>query len=592
MEVFLKGKRIILSPKDLLGEGGEAKVYLYGNYAIKIYHQDFITPKRARKLKSFPKNLPTKLIAPVDLLEDRKGDIIGFSMEVVSGAEPFIMLSNKRFRGNFAVDAVVKIHLDTLATIRQIHSAGMIIGDLNDLNLLFRDKEAFFIDADSMQFGNFPCEVATEKFLDPRLYGIDFSARPSFSRESDYYSYCVLLFEDLLLVNPFGGVHKDYPTLLKRAQKRVSVFNPKVMYPKAAIPYKVLSDDLLDYFLKVFEKDLRGEFPEKLIGNLRWTKCTVCGNEHTRAVCPFCFQKAAAAVKEVELVNKKCIAAVIFKTKGSILAAKEEEGKIKWLYEENGIVKREDGKKVMLQKPDIFTRFAIMGDKTLVGREKKIIIVENEKVVDETMTNKLGNFPVFECSGTDYFRLQGDLLLKDENKIIGQILENQTWIRVGKNFGFGFYRVGGKSVYFIFSLEKADINDSIQLPKISGHLIDAEAVFSDTHVMFLTSTMEAGKMFNSMYLIDAKGNLLASAKEEAGNSRILSSIHNKVLGGGKIITASDEGLILLEPDSGQIKEVKIFTDTEPFVDEKVQLFTGGGGLYVVSGQGINLLKLA
>lgn len=595
MDVYIQGKRITLNPKKVIGEGGEAKIYFHGNRAIKIYHAGFMTKRRESKLKAFPQNTPTKLISPVELATDIKGSVVGFSMEMVAGAESFIMLSNKNFRANFSSEKVLKILLDALETLKNVHAAAMVVGDLNDLNLLFKQEDAFFIDADSMQFGQFPCEVATEQFLDPRLYGVDFSGTPVFTAESDYYAFAVMLFKSLLLINPYGGVHKKYPTFLRRAENRISVFDAEVKYPKTAVPFKVLPDELLDYFQKVFEKDLRGEFPKKLLADLRWTKCAVCGEMHARAVCPFCAQRAPAATKQVAIVNRKCIATIIFETRGRIITAKMENGKLKFVYEEDGIVRRENGEILMANNPDNFTLFSIMGSKTLIGKRSKIVVVEKEKVVGQVATGMLGNLPVFATNEADFFRLQGDMLIRGEDKIIGNILENQTWIKAGPKFGLGFYRVGQKTVYFIFDALASGINDTVDLPNPpaggAGQLIDAECIFSESHALFLTSTMESGKVVNAMYLIDAKGGLVAGVREEAENSTILAQIHNKVLSGSRIITATDEGLMLLEAAQGTIREMKLFSDTEPFVDESLRVFLAPEGLYAVSGKDVKLLKL-
>src|SRR3989344_3756742 len=591
MEVYVKGSRITLNPKNIIGEGGEAKIYLYKNSAVKIYHPNLLSRRREEKLKVFPRNLPSNVIAPMELVIDQNGKVIGFSMEFIEDAEALIALSNKRFRENFSSDKAVKVFLDILATLERIHAVQVVVGDLNDLNVLFKDEEAIFIDADSMQFGKFPCEVATEQFLDPRLYGIDFSRKPSFTPESDFYSFAVLLFRSLLLVNPFGGVHPKFPTLTKRAEKGITVFNPEVRYPKAAIPFKVLPDNMLDYFQLVFEKYLRGKFPKNLLENLRWTKCAACGDFHARAICPYGAHQAPAAVKEITAINRKCSSTRIFSTKGRIVHAKMEGGKIKFVWEENGTVRRENGEKVMLENTDNFTRFSIMGSKTIIARKNRFIIIEREKVAEQGMTGMLGNLPVIESSESDYFHLRGDMLVKNGKKTLGNILENQTWVKVGSKFGFGFYRMGMKTVYFIFDLEKPGINDSVVLPKIEGQLIEAECVFSGKFALFLYSSKESGKIWNAMHLINEKGTLLRSAKEEAENSRMLSRIRNKTLGGEKILTASDEGLILITAENGKLQETKIFSDTEPFVNEESRIFAAAEGIYVVSEKEFKLLKL-
>jgi H/ACA ribonucleoprotein complex subunit 3 len=591
VEIFIKNQKANLNPKDVIGEGGEAKIFSLNNLAVKIYHDNMVTEKRGNKLRSFPRNLPEKLIGPIDLASDKKDRIVGFTMKMLKDAECFLMLSNIRYRSNFPNEKVMKIFKDALQTLKNIHNQGIVVGDLNDLNLMFKTDEAFYIDADSMQFGKYPCEVATEEFLDPKLYGLDFSLRPFFTKESDYYSFSVMLFKSLLFVNPFGGVHKSYPNLLRRAQKRITIFDPQVKIPKFAVHYKVLPDEMLQYFHNMFAKDCRGSMSMDLLENIRWTKCTTCGLVHARDLCPQCSQKSPAAVIQTKVVNRKCVAEIIFRTKGRIMSPAVQYGKIKYLVEENGVVRRENGEKVFEGNPDNFTRFSIMGNQTLIGRKNRLIVLEKEKVVLETNTGTLGNLPVFESNDSEYCRLQGDMLIAGENKIIGNVLENQTWLKIGPRFGVGFYRVGKKTVAFIFNSRNPGINDDIKIPAIVGQLTDAECVFSETHALLLFSTMESGKAFNSMHLLSANGNLVASAKEKKDDSRMLSKIHNKTLGGDRIISANEDGLSLIKAEQGFFQETQLFSDTEPFVDEEMQIFSAPDGIYVVSEKEIKLLKL-
>jgi hypothetical protein len=71
------------------------------------------------------------------------------------------------------------------------------------------------------------------------------------------------------------------------------VFSPDVVYPRPAIPYQVLPDDLLHHLVDVFERDRRGEFPAALLDRLRFVTCSGCGAEHASARCPMCAVRVA-----------------------------------------------------------------------------------------------------------------------------------------------------------------------------------------------------------------------------------------------------------------------------------------------------------
>ncbi|MBI5077473.1 hypothetical protein HZB94_03795 [Candidatus Falkowbacteria bacterium] len=605
MDAFIDGKRINLNPRNTLGIGGEAQVFSCAGKAIKIFHEADPSLNRRElalwrqmrqikiaKLQKFPAGLPAGVIAPEKLVYDGQGEIIGYAMEAITGAEALFMLSNQSFRrAGVGHEEVLEIFRNLFKLQNGVHANNVIIGDFNDLNVLFKGKNAYLIDVDSMQFSGLPCVVATERFLDPRFYGKDFSASPIFDRESDYYAFAVMLFQSLLFVHPYGGIHRDYRTLLRRAEAKISVFSDEVRYPKAAVHFQVLSDELLDYFQKVFDKGERNAMSFRLLENVRWTTCSSCGLTHARSVCPLC-AVAGPAIKEAIIIRGACKATRVFRAGGRIIFATTQAGKLRVLYQEGNSVCRENGERVLLEKATHDLRFSIMGESTLVGKADKVAIIRNEKVEKVIDTGRLGNSPVFDSNAADYFTLSGDYLAKNNEKIIGQILPNQTWIKVGPAFGFGFYRIGRKTVYFIFDTERGALDDTIRWPAISGKLIDADCLFTESHALFLVSREENGKILNAMYLMEKGGALIGSAEAEADNSRMLKSIRGKALHGTNVLCATDDDLMLLAVERGKFIESKIFSDTEPFVDENSQIIPASDGIYVVGESEIYLLRMS
>ncbi|MEK7090376.1 MAG: hypothetical protein AAB930_02195, partial [Patescibacteria group bacterium] len=335
MDVYLAGKKIALDPKKSIGKGGEADIYdIAGGKALKVFkppdHPDFAnSPQeqqaaRARllehndKLRMFPRNLPPKIVRPEELATDRSGkQVVGYSMRLIQNAEVLMRYTDRGFRqGRITNEKMIKIFLGLHPTVAKTHEARAIIGDFNDLNILVLGEEAYIIDADSFQFDKFTAKMFTAKFVDPLLCEADTAgltlARPH-NYNSDWYAYTVMLVESLLFVHPYGGIYRPEDHLRRVAHElrplhRITIFNPEVRYPKPATPYMVLPDDLLHHFHKVFEKDLRGEFPLRLIETIRWTKCATCGIEHARTYCPNCAHIAPSAIKEAVVVRGKVIA--------------------------------------------------------------------------------------------------------------------------------------------------------------------------------------------------------------------------------------------------------------------------------------------
>lgn len=604
MIVYIDGKRVDLKAKDQLGVGGEAQVFLMNGKAVKIFHP--LDPKlsaaqkkqhqlfrriKEKKLKQFPSGLPNNVIVPRNLALDRNGKLLGYEMNLVDGAEPLIMLSNKKFRRAFSNEDTVTVLRNTRHTLQGIHRAGVVVGDFNDLNVLFKGLQSYFIDADSMQFAGLPCVVATERFLDPSLFGQDFAGSPVFTTASDNYALAVMIFQSLLYVHPYGGIHKGYKTLLRRAESNISVFDKDVKYPKAAMPFGILPDDLLSYFQSVFDRGERTLVPEMLLGNLRFTTCSGCGAVHARAVCPIC-SIASAAIKEAITYHGSCKASRILKTLGYIVDATVQQGRLLYLLVEGESVKRENGELVLKEKPTQDMRFSFMGNSTVIGKGDQVVVVKNEKVHVKSNTQKLGNLPMFDSNIADYFTLSGDYLAGNDENLIGQILSGQTWFKVGPTFGLGFYRVGKTFVYFVFDVEKGGLDDAVELPQLAGKIIDAECIFNNDYALLTFSRVDQGKTYNSMYLVKRDGTVVSQFECEADNSRVLSNIRGKVLGGKNVLTATDDGLLLMVPENGQMVESKLFADTEPFVDENCELLMAKDGVYVVSEKEITHLRLS
>jgi H/ACA ribonucleoprotein complex subunit 3 len=143
----------------------------------------------------------------------------------------------------------------------------------------------------------------------------------------------------------------------------------------------------------------------------------------------------------------------------------------------------------------------------------------------------------------------------------------------------------------MFDALKKGIDDTIKLPQYSGKIVDAECIFSDDYCLFSISRVESGQVINAFHLLKKDGTVIASTEALAESSRFTKNIRAKVLGGQKIITATDDGLLLVIPDNGRLVESKLFTDTEPFVNEGSEIYTNADGIYVISEKEILLLRL-
>ncbi len=589
MDVYLAGKRVKVSDTDLLGEGGEARVYKLGATALKLFHPAInplaqrLRDQKLLKLANFPKSLPAAVMSPSGLATDKDGQVIGYQMPLVPGADDFGRLAQRKWRlGVLSNGGLTSLFQSLHGLVEQLHVARVVIGDFNDGNVLFSSGKPYLIDADSMQFGGYACPVGHERFLDPRLYGVDLSTAPRFDDGTDWYAFAVLLFQSLLAVHPFGGTHAKLPTLLRRAEARHSLMQSDVVVPRLAVPPKVLPDDLLHWFLAVFEKDARQTFPASLL-QLAWTKCG-CGVEHARAVCPECRTLGPLVTRQVLRSNGRCTARTAFETSGRVLHAAMQGG-LRYLAEENGTLRREDGTVISTQLAGAHRRFGIAGAATWVADgEGHVEKWQGDRLVERAQTGLRGLWPVLAASTSATYRQEQAWLIEQQTGArIGQVLEGQTWLWTGERLGLGFYRAGGLTVSFLTRVGKSGLK---QLTGITwaGRILEADAVFDAKHALLTVVCDDGGKDVVHRWLIDEAGTVLAKSSGGArGHAALLA---------GRVVLATDAGLVAMKNDSGILIEATQFPDTQTFVSAGDEILPNAdGSLFIVGARDITQLTL-
>lgn len=621
MDVYLNQKQIRLDPSQSIGKGGEADVYdLQNGNVVKIFkqpdhpdlnglpHEQKAAENRLathqKKLPAFPRGLPPNVVCPIELATNKIGKkIVGYTMHFLKGKEVLLRYSDRSFRqAGISNESVVRIFKSLHQTVLGLHKLNVVIGDFNDLNVLTDSKDAFLIDADSFQFSSFFCQVFTDRFVDPLLCDQNSQnlmlIKPH-NVNSDWYAFGIMLMQSLLFVGPYGGIYKPKDKGKKishnaRPLHRITVFDSEVHYPKPATPYGVLPDDLLNFFYAVFVKDKREDFPNKLLEEIKWTKCPACKTEHARNICPNCTQIAPAAIKEVTEIRGTVTATRFFQTHGTILFASYQNGKLRWLYNEHGKFRREGDVVVTEGDSDPQMRFRISLNLTLIAKNGQMIVLSQGKEPHRISVDSFRNLPIFDANENYYYWTNGGQLLRSDklgSEYVGDVLSKQTLFWVGPEFGFGFYRAGNLNVAFVFDAKRRGINDNVKIPPIRGQLVDSTCVFSKTHCWFFFSVNNGGKIINQCAVIKPDGTVEAIAEAEEGDGSWLSVLRGKCAAGNFALASTDDGIVRVETNSGKIIETRKFPDTEPFVDSSSYLFPGNDGIYVVSRKEIRLLKI-
>lgn len=617
-----KGKKIFRpDPSKSVGKGGEADVYdIGGGLAAKIFkapdHPDYDSllheqreakrriAEHQKKLLSFPTGLPQRMVAPQELIFAPDGTVAGYTMSFKKGAEVLLQYSDINFRRTSGLDElVVRTFKDLCATLYQAHSK-VVMGDLNDLNILVLNGEAYIIDVDSSQFGTFLTHTFTERYVDPLLVrekttqekeesasGSLILARPH-NELSDWYAFSVMLMQTLLCLagGPYGGVYKPKNLSKKiteglRPLRRITVFDPEVRYPKPSRHFGVLPDDLLEHFHQVFEKDKREAFPPKLLENLNWVTCVTCNTLHARGVCPKCqvvIPKAVTAVSIGTVSGER-----VFRTDGQIIFAVSQDGTLRWLFHHNGEYRREDNSVVAMAELNPRARFRISSQNTVIANDGYAFIFNPRNEPKRITVDTFGLLPVIDANEKHIFWAKNGQIKSNSNlggdyqETIGETLPQQTLFWTGANMGFGFYRAGDLSQCFIFNTERRGINDSLTLKPFRGQLIDSTCFFGKEKIWFFVSCRTSGKTINSCFLIRHDGTVEAQAETEANDGSWLGTLRGKCVVGDFILSATDDGIVRVKALGNSLAVEKEFPDSARFVHTGRHLFIDRSGLMVV-----------
>jgi hypothetical protein len=601
--VVVDGVTVELRDDALLGVGGEGRVYRVDSpdgrpSALKLFHPidsalkagarsaaEAERRQRLAKLAAFPRDLPAAVVAPEQLVFDRAGEVVGYRMPLVEGGHELLRLSHRHWReGVLPNQQVFELFRHLFVTLDALHRRGVVVGDLNDGNGLFRPRErtVALIDADSMQLPGHPCRVFHERFIDPLLFDADLGSGDAYSPESDWYAFAVLLFASLLYVHPYGGVHPKLPTLRRRAEAQVSALNNDVTLPRVALDPRALGGELYDYFESMFDGGRRGVFPARLL-EATWRRCDGCQAEYLGASCPRCRRQVSVAPQPVVQVldHGRCRGTVVATTAGRFVDAQLSLGRLCWVTAEGSALRREDGKRVLEQPLEPGMRVAIAGAATWIGYGGHVVRVEGE-VPRERLHASSGLFgeTLFDASATLGCVVARDsaLIATPTERRLGSVIARQCWMRVGERLGAGFYRAGTALVLFVF--EGIRPMATALLAHNGGRIVDASCVFeagSGERLLLGLASELGGRRQHALFLLDHRGALLGSRCGHPDEEPFLASIRGKALAAGRVLSSSDEGLQLLGIRDGQLGVERQFVDTKPFLDAETRLLPGPNG---------------
>lgn len=235
------GKVYVARTSNEIGSGGEGRILKVAedkSLALKLYHPTR-TPLSEDRFKYLTKLDEKWFVKPQDLLYDDLGSLVGFSMKLLLSKEHFVIenIFQKDFckANGITLDVKLKIFRSLIAAVKSAHALGVVIGDLNQYNIMVTIKgDVQFLDVDSY-------ETPTYRHSGILLEDIrDYCYGGNVTKNSDYYALSVMLFWMACFVHPFKGVHARYKKIADRMLNKLPVFkaDPDLKVPKFYEPLK------------------------------------------------------------------------------------------------------------------------------------------------------------------------------------------------------------------------------------------------------------------------------------------------------------------------------------------------------------------
>jgi DNA-binding helix-hairpin-helix protein with protein kinase domain len=275
------GQILAFTDAQLLGAGGEARIYKIPDTPLvaKIWHKP--TPERAGKVRAMLTNPPqdptasqnhTSIAWPREILETGDGArrIVGFAMPFVSGMSPIIDFFNPKTRRQklplFNWFYLHRTARNLAIAVRALHERDYVIGDLNESNILVAPTAlTTVVDTDSFQVWDavkgtiYRCRVGKPEFTPPEMQGKNFSLTDR-TPQQDAFPLAILIFELLMEgTHPFAGTYKgqgEPPAYEQRiaAGHFPYSYDPNIPYtPKTiAPPFELLHPSLQHLFMRCF----------------------------------------------------------------------------------------------------------------------------------------------------------------------------------------------------------------------------------------------------------------------------------------------------------------------------------------------------
>lgn len=245
-----------------IGKGAESRVYQYDDqFLLKIFLPSVEIKSKEEKVKLLMElPLPSNVVKPEELVYV-DGEFAGYKMKFISDADSLHEVQKPLFRkrNNLSERDLLFICLRLGQTIKDLHSLGIVLGDIRSYNFLLKKNEVYLIDIDSWGFADKSNLLPDAYTIDTiPSYCFDKEGKVTFSPVADLYGFAIVAFNILASIHPFDGYYPDNPKMnvTDRMKQGISVLGDHNIRIPASIPlWNWLSIDLRKAFIDVFEKN-------------------------------------------------------------------------------------------------------------------------------------------------------------------------------------------------------------------------------------------------------------------------------------------------------------------------------------------------
>jgi hypothetical protein len=255
MKIIVNGQTITLSQQQFVAKGGEAMVFNSGSIAYKVY-EDLKKMVPEAKLKELATLTIPNIVAPKDLIYNKKKQIIGFTMAWLGDdTVALCKLFTTGFRNSNQItdDQTLELIENIKDTTTYVHENGFLIVDGNELNYMVDNDfvTPYFIDVNAWQTPSFPPTAIMPSIRDFRS--------KTFSEVTDWFSFAIVSFQLFTGVHPFKGKHPKYKKrdFESRIKDCISVINPAVKVPPNVRDFGLIPAAYMDWYIQLFEKGER-----------------------------------------------------------------------------------------------------------------------------------------------------------------------------------------------------------------------------------------------------------------------------------------------------------------------------------------------